>query len=191
MKTVLFFLISAIAFPCLGQEGHPEINVISGDHHLFTVETPEGWVNDKEAAESINLVSYFYPKGDSKNKDKSYVYAMGYDKRNPKDSLQGFVEADLKTYRSKYPKFKYKDVRVQPSGGILNAVMYTFDNLSDRYKEEVLYMETDSAVLVFSFSATTKQAYILYQPVFDKFVGSFKYRGNDPKPFLEWEKKQK
>jgi hypothetical protein len=193
MKTILFFFAATLALPCLGQQtqSRPEINVIYGDHHVFTVETPEGWINDKQAASTIDLVSFFYSKNDSAKKEKSYIYAMGYDKRSNEDNLNAFVEADLKTFRKKHPDFTFKIIRVKPSGEILNAAMYSFENLSERYKEEVLYMETAYSILVFSFAAFTKQEYISYQPVFDKFIASFNYRGNDPKPYLDWQKSRK
>jgi hypothetical protein len=168
----------------------PEINVIYGDNHIFTVETPEGWINDKEAASTIKLVSFFYAKSDSMKPKKSYVYAMGYDKDAQNRDLKSFMEGDLRKLQKKYPALVYEEIAIGASGGIINAKMYAFDNLSDRYREEVIYMETKESILVFSFSAFTEIDYESYQPDFDKFVSSFNYRGNDPKPFLEWKNEQ-
>ena len=100
------------------------------------------------------------------------------------------MDGDLRKLKKKYPALAYEEIAIGASGGIINAKMYAFDNLSDRYREEVIYMETKESILVFSFSAFTEMDYESYQPVFDKFVSSFNYRGNDPKPFLDWKKEQ-
>ena len=103
--------------------------------------------------------------------------------------LKSFMDGDLRKLKDKYPSLTYDEITVGASGGIINAKMYAFDNLSDRYREEVIYMETKESILVFSFSTFTEVDYGSYQPFFDKFVSSFNYRGNDPKPFLDWKKK--
>ena len=77
---ILFCLSTALSGVAQDTKSTPETNVIYGDNHIFTVETPEGWINDKEAASTIILVSFFYAKSDSKKSKKSYMYAMGYDK---------------------------------------------------------------------------------------------------------------
>ena len=163
-----------------------EINVVYGEKHIFTIETPEGWINDKLNAQKIGLVNFFYAKADSALQQKSYIYANGYDKGSVGETLEEFIAADLETYRKKYPNVKFEIINVGFSGGVKNGKLYSFSNLSDRYQEEVLYAETDQSIIVFSFSATTKNDYQNYQLVFDDFVKSFKYRGDNPKPFLDY-----
>jgi hypothetical protein len=191
--SIIIVLITALALSCQKRQKpiNPNLNVIYGDHHIFTVETPEGWINDKDTAATVNLVSLFYAQEDSNKNMKSYIYAIGYDKGSKDDNLTSFVQADLEKFREKYPEFKFEKILVKPIGGILNAEMYSFDNLRDRYKEEVLYMETDSSILVLSFATITENDYKKYQPVFDKFVASLIYRGNDPGAFMNWEKSRK
>lgn len=186
MTRICVLLCLSVALPGVAQDtkSTPEINVIHGDNHIFTVETPEGWINDKEAASTINLVSFFYAKSDSKKSKRSYIYAMGYDKDGQNKDLKSFMDGDLRKLKRKYPTLVHEEIAVGASGGIINAKMYAFDNLSDRYREEVIYMETKESILVFSFAALTKSDYESYQPVFDKFVSSFNYRGNDPKHSL-------
>ncbi len=185
-KTLLIHLVllDTCVF-ALGQT-KPEINVIYGEEHIFTVETPQNWINDKKAAESIGLVSFFYSKDDKDKAKKSYFYAMGYDKDEHNSDLATFMAGDLKTFKKKYPDLTYEEIKVGVTGGVIDGRMLSFDNLSDRYREEVIYMETEYSILVFSFSTFTKEDYLNYQPVFDAFTSSFKYRGNDPKPYLEW-----
>jgi hypothetical protein len=184
--------LAGTPFICSCQQLDPatEPNVIYGDHHIFTINTPTGWVNDKVAASKIGLVSFFYAQGDSSKQRRSYFYAMGYDKGSKEESLSTFIDADLKTFKNKYPNFKYDKVEVGTSGGIINGEMYSFNNLSDRFREEVVYMETIEAILVFSFAAFTEQEFNSYQPVFDDFISSFNYRGNNPKPYLDWLEKR-
>ena len=97
----------------------------------------------------------------------------------------------MKQFQEKYPDLKYEKVTVGFDGGLKNGIMYSFSNLPDRYKEEVLYGETDDSFIIFSFAAMTKEAYEKYQPVFDKFVSSFNYRGNNPQPFLDYMNRNK
>lgn len=193
MTRICVLLCLLAALPGVAQDTNftPEINVIYGDNHIFTVETPEGWINDKEVAFTIKLVSFFYAKSDSKKPKKSYMYAMGYEKDGQNKDLKSFMDGDLRKLKKKYPPLLCEEIAIGASGGIINAKMYAFDNLSDRYREEVIYMETKESILVFSFSAFTEVDYGSYQPVFDKFVSSFNYRGNDPKPFLDWKMGQK
>jgi hypothetical protein len=192
-SNVALSILTVFAFICLGQQtkSHPEVNVIYGDHHIFTIETPEGWINDKQAATTVNLASFFYSKGDSAKKQRSYMYAMGYDKGSSDENLEMFIKEDLNQFRKKYPNLNYEEIEVGKTGEILNAAMYSFDKLGDRYREEVVYMETENSILVFSFAAFSEKDYFAYQPVFDEFVASFNYRGNDPKPSLDWLENQK
>ncbi len=188
MRETILCVFILFSFPCNGQqtESNPEINVIYGDQHIFTIETPKGWVNDKKYASTIGLVSFFYAIRDKDKKDKSYIYAMGYDKESIDEKLSTFVKADLNTFRKKYPEFSYEKIDVGSSGGILNSEMYSFDKLGDRYKEEVVYMETEYSILVFSFAAFSQEDYQIYQPIFDRFIASFNYKGDNPKPYIEW-----
>ena len=77
---ILFFLSTALPGVAQDTTSTPAINVIYRDNHIFTVETPEDWINDKEAASTIKLVPFFFAKSDSKKPKKSYMYTMGYDK---------------------------------------------------------------------------------------------------------------
>jgi hypothetical protein len=190
MTKIFVLLFVSAAFPGLAQiaKPPPELNVIYGAHHIFTVQTPKQWINDKDAASTINLASFFYRKADSAKSTKTYMYAMGYDKGGKNRDLKSFIDGDLQTLKKKYPSLVYDEIKIGATGGIINAKMYSFDNLNDRYREEVVYMETTDSILVLSFAAFTRSDYEMYQPVFDEFVSSFKYAGNDPKPFLQWQK---
>jgi len=186
-----FFLLFVFSIVCLAQESKKDINVIYGDHHIYTVETPTNWVNNKSDAEEIGLTNIFYNSQDTGKTHKSYMYTNGYDKTSPSDDLQSFVKDDLETFLKKYPKAIYKSVNLHFEPPILNGLMLSFGNLPDRFKEEVVYLETKETVIVFSFAAFTKSDYEDYRKVFDdEFLSSFKYRGNNPKPFLDqWNKR--
>ena len=169
-----------------GQNQMADINIVYGKSHIFTIETPIGWVNDKENAQKISLVNFFYARADTSVIQKSYMYVLGIDKENNKETLRDFISGDLQTYCKKYPDFKYEMIEVGFTGGVKNGKLYSFSNLKDRYKEEVLYAETETAIIVFAFSATTQKDYENYQPVFDAFIMSFNYRGDNPIPFLDY-----
>src|SRR5688572_25610917 len=195
MKALVGFGFLIITHWSFGQGAQqikrPEINVVYGEKHIFTIETPTDWINDKESAKTIGLVNFFYAKADTAVRQKSYLYANGYDKASVTETLEEFIKSDLKIFRKKYPNCKIEIMEVGFSDSSLkNAKLYSFSNLSDRYKEEVLYSETNESIIVFSFSATTESDHKKYQLVFDDFVKSFKYRGDNPKPFLEYMNKK-
>lgn len=189
MRYLVLLIAAILAFNSFGQ-AQAEVNVIYGEKHIFTVLTPEGWVNDKEAASKIGLVSLMYSSADTNKTPKSHMYAKGYDKDKNNKNLKSFLNGDIANFRKKYPNLSYEQIEIGKSGAIIDATMLSFSNLEDRYKEEVIYLETEFSVLVFVFSTFSEHDYINYQPIFDQFVASFNYRGSNPKPFLDWQKQQ-
>jgi hypothetical protein len=185
---ILIFLTLCFNWASGQNKNQPEINVIHGEKHIFTIETPSSWINDKEYAKQIGLVCFFYSQDEIGKKQKNYFYANGIDKASPKETLDNFIKGDLDVFRKKYPEFKHEEFPVEFNDGLRNGTLYSFSNLFDRYKEEVLYVETDDSFLIFSFVAITQEDYEKLQPVFDRFISSFNYRGNNPKPFLEYMK---
>ena len=172
-------------------EKSPEFIVVYGNKHIFTIETPDNWINDKAFAEKIGLVCFFYPKNEKNESKTNYFFANGIDKESSTETIAGFINKDLAQFSGKYPEMTFKKTPVEVKGGMRNGILYSFSNLTDKYKEETLYGETDDSFLIFTFSALTFGDYELFQPVFDKFIASFIYRGNDPKPFLEYMNKKK
>ncbi len=189
MRYLVLLIAAILAFNSFGQ-AQAEVNVIYGEKHIFTVLTPEGWVNDKEAASKIGLVSLMYSSADKNKTPKSHMYAKGYDKDKNNKNLKSFLNGDIANFRKKYPNLSYEQIEIGKTGAIIDATMLSFSNLEDRYKEEVIYLETEFSVLVFVFSTFSGHDYINYQPIFDQFVASFNYRGSNPKPFLDWQKQQ-
>ena len=190
--TLISFLLSELVI-CqeVANKNQNEINVVHGQNHTFTIETPNGWINDKELAKQFGLVCFFYPLNDSISDFKNYMYALGIDKKSADETLEDFIKLDLKKFDTNYPDFKFDTIKVENTGGVINSKFYSFYNLSDRYKEEVLYSETDSSFIILSFAAKEKLDYDLYFPAFEFFVGSFNYRGNNPNSFLEYLSKSK
>jgi hypothetical protein len=188
-RTIFFISLAIFSNSILSQTTiQPEMNVVHGDKHIFTIETPKGWINDKESAQEIGLVCFFYPKTEIGKPHINYCYAIGYDKENADENLEAFIKADLIKFRKKHPNLTFEIIKVDVTGGLSNAVLYSFSNLTDRFKEEVLYSETDDSFIIFSFSALTEEDYETNQPIFDGLIASFNYRGNNPKPFLDYMK---
>jgi hypothetical protein len=187
-KTIFTFLLLITSLRFALSQDKSETNVVYGDKHIFTIETPKNWINDKERARKIGLVCFFYPKNEVNSNKKNYFYANGIDKKTPSENLKGFIGSDIETFKKKYPKMSYTVQPVELTGGLRNGALYSYSNLTDRFKEEVLYSETDDSFIIFSFAAMTKEDYSMYQPVFDSFIASFNYRGNNPKPFLDYMK---
>ena len=189
-KTTTLLLIFLVSISAFSQNSQKDINVIYGDHHIYTIETPTNLFNDKESASTIGLTNFFYNPNEPNNGKRSYMYTNGYDKSSKEENLDSFIKADIKNFLKKYPEAKYESVNLGFEAPIIDGRAISYTNLSDRYKEEVVYLETEETIIVFSFAAFNKEDYERYVIVFDKeFIGSFAYRGNDPKPFLEWQKK--
>jgi hypothetical protein len=186
---IIIVSLTLIQFCYLKGQEHPlnskaEVNLIHGSSHIFTVETPNGWINDKELAKQFGLICFFYPLLDSTSDFTIYMYAIGFDKLGPDDNLEGYIRSDLGKFSVKHPNMKYDTFEIAKAGGIINAKYYSFYNLSDRFKEEVLYSETDSAFIILSFTAKEKSNFEEYFSDFEKLINSFKYLGNDPASYL-------
>jgi len=184
--TIISFLFFANLLAQSTQNRTADINIVYGKKHILTIETPIGWINDKENAQKVGLTNFFYAMSDTSVNPKSYMYVQGVDKMDSTETLQDFISGDLQNYRKKDPDFKYEIIEAEFNGGTKDVKSYSFSNLNDRYKEDVIYLETETAIIVFAFSATTKKDYENYQSVFDAFIMSFKYRGDNPKPFLDY-----
>ncbi len=190
-KTLFLIAFGLISNLIISQTtNQPEINVVYGDKHIFTIETPTDWTNDKESAQKIRLVCFFYPISEIGKSNVNYCYAHGYDKLEPEENLDDFIKGDLEKFQKKYPDCTFDKIPVSITGGLRNGVLYSFSNLTDRFKEEVLYSETDDSFIIFSFSALTEVDYKKYQPIFDELISSFNYRGNNPQPFLDYMNKK-
>jgi len=187
LRVLIILFIGLVSLKSNGQDKlQPEINVVYGDKHIFTIETPLDWINDKELAQKNGLVCFFYPTSEINQSKKNYFYANGIDKESKMENLEDFIKGDLKKFKEKYPDLTYEKIPVEFDGGLRNVVLCSFSNLTDRFNEQVLYCETDDSFIVFSFAAMKKVDYGKYQPVFDEFISSFNYRGNNPQPFLDY-----
>lgn len=186
-KLIIILFTGLICQYSFGQnDKSPEINVVYGEKHIFTIETPNGWINDKASAQKVGLVCFFYPKTEIGKSHLNYCYVNGYDKENSDENLNNFIKGDLAKISKKYPNFTYEKNTVEITGGLRNAILYSFSNLTNRFKEEVLYSETDDSFIIFSFSAKSEEDYKNYQPIYDGLIASFNYRGNNPQPFLDY-----
>ncbi len=176
---ILFFWISVVQ----GQQIPDNVNVAKGQKYVFTVESPEGWYNDKSMARQFGLDCFFYPPQDTLDDLKNYIYILGVSKKNPEINLDSFIIKDLKKFTDEFPEVTYDTVPVKSGDGIINSKYYSFTNLGDRYREEVLYSEADSSFIIITFTTKGKEDFEAYFPLFKSFVNSFQYQGNDPKAY--------
>ena len=166
-------------------------NLVYGEKHIFTVETPVNWINDKTFSRKVGLVDIFFAHEDSSVKHKSYMYAIGFDKIDTIETLDGFISSILNSLRTKHPNFEFKPVPIENNEGVNKKKMYTFSHLTDKLNEHVLYIEEEESFTVFSFSVLNESDDKKYMPVFKNLIKSYKYRGKDPKPLLEYLEKTK
>ena len=103
LKILIILFIGLVSIKSYGQEKlQPEINIVYGDKHIFTIETPPDWINDKELAQKNGLVCFFYPKSEMNQSNKNYFYANGIDKESKAETLANFIKGDLKIFKEKY-----------------------------------------------------------------------------------------
>ena len=149
------------------------LTLIHGEGHVFKVETPQGWIRDTKTAEQMGLIAMFYPE--ELKWQQVYAFAHGYGKEN--GNLDLFIQSDLKSFAQRYPEMTYKEIRSAGKPPILASKLISFSNLSDRFKEEVLYLETETAIITLVFAASTQEIYNLHVRGFDDFIKSFQFLG--------------
>lgn len=154
--------------------------IVSGKNYAFTIETPINWVNDTILAKNFRLNCFFYPASDNSSELNSYMYPLGINKLKSDETLKDFLEKDSVAFRLKHPNFKIQTTPLKNKAGIINSLRFTYSNLEERYKEEVVYNETDSAFIIIAFSAIDQNDYDRYLSVFDSLLCSFEFKGSIP-----------
>ncbi|MEE4246042.1 MAG: hypothetical protein V2I33_11565 [Kangiellaceae bacterium] len=157
----------------------PEKVIIYGDNHIFTVDRAENWILDRELAASQGIGSFFYP-ADNGSKTETYFYATGWEKPRKDSTLSEFIESNISQIKQRFPDVTYKKVKQGTSGAIRQAWMYTYENMGNRFKEEVIYLESDTTVINLVFSTKSEASYKKYVKDFDKMSSSFEYLSSDP-----------
>lgn len=157
----------------------PEKVVIYGDTHIFTVDRAENWILDRELAASQGIGSFFYP-ADNGSKTETYFYATGWEKPSKDSTLSEFIETNISQIKQSFPNVAYKKVKQGASGAIRQAWMYTYENMGNRFKEDVIYLESDTTVINLVFSTKSEVSYKKYVKDFDKMASSFEYLSSDP-----------
>jgi hypothetical protein len=156
-----------------------QVALIYGQHHLFSVMTPKDWVINKPYARTLGLASYFYPEN-AIDKNQVYLYAMGYDKSSPQDTLEDFIKSDIKNIKKSFPKAITKELKltIKFTGPIIRGKVYEFLNYADKYGDQIVYIETKESILTIVYSAKTQEDYKKYLGYLDEMIGSFQYLGN-------------
>ena len=183
MRTTIVALL-VVSYQAIAQD-NTSLNIIHGPSHLFTVETPDGWLNDLATAQSIGLTCIFFRQEDNHQKNKSYMFAMGYDKDGFHKDLDAFITADIKEFKVKYPKAKTISTHLSIDSTVVAARRVTYSNLPDRFIEQVTYIETQTTIVVMPFAAFTEDKYDQDKLSYEQFVSSFVFRTSDPQPYLE------
>ena len=160
-------------------EGSDQKNwtIVYGDKHVFKVETPKNWVRDTESAQKSGLVAFFYPST-FKNWNAVYAFAHGYGK-DVGEGIDSFIENDLIKFGKKYPQLDHQEIPLNAEPPILQGRMLSFKNLTDRYTEEVVYLETETAIITIVFAASTEAIYDQHVSGFNEFVATFKFLGTN------------
>ncbi len=182
MRTLPYLLLFIASFHAYTQSSDQKAwTIIHGDKHVFKVETPHDWVRDTESAQKSGLVAFFYPK-EFVTWNKVYAFAHGYDKTEG-ETLKTFKENNISRMRKRYPEMEVNENKAVGNPPILRSTMLTFTNLTDRYKEEAVYLETETSFVVLVYAASTKDYFDKYVNGFDEFIQNFKYLGTNIEEF--------
>jgi hypothetical protein len=193
---ILFFLLVGCSVDINGSNNYYLIN---GRNHIFKVFAPQLWTNDAEHAKSLGIASFFIPAQpfieNPKNGDL-YIYAQGWDKANKDSTFEYFIQEDQKEILKKFKNVKItkKDFNFSKMNHIKNAAYFVIENIPGRFKEDCLFLETDSTIVNIVYSAANKELYDVYKDEFDKSLTKFEFLSSDPveiKKILEKDKKER
>ena len=160
--------------------------------------------NDFEYAKSLGVASFFKPEQPFIEAPKNpyienidlYIYAQGWDKVNKNSTFESFIQEDQKNILKKIKDVKItkKDFNFSKMSHIKNAAYFVIENIPGRYKEDCLFLETDSTIINIVYSGVNKELYDLHKDEFEKFLTKFEFLSSDPieiKKILEKDKKER
>lgn len=187
MKKLLVLGLLIVPFALLFSDIAPEkekVAIIWGKKHVFSVLTPTNWILDRELANQNRLASFFYPEENTNNPFSVFIYAQGYDKPNTNSTVEEFINDDIKNVKKSNPKLEIKKKELVAKGSVIKSLLYEYNNLEKKYKEERVYIETTDNVILIVYSIKNKNDYKKYLKNFDYLINSFEYLGNDPDTFF-------
>ena len=125
-----------------------------------------------------------------------YIYAQGWDKANKDTTFENFIQEDQREILKKFKNVKItkKDFNFSKMSHVKNAAYFVIENIPGRYKEDCLFLETDSTIINIVYSGVNKELYNLYKDEFEKFLTKFEFLSSDPveiKKILEKDKKDR
>lgn len=203
MKKIFSVLISLIVLIGCSVDTNKSDNfyLIYGRNHVFKVYAPEYWVNDSEFAKSLGVASFFKPaqpviedpKNPSIENSDLYIYAHGWDKANKNSTFEKFIHDDQQGIFDKYKNVKITKLEFDftKMNHIKNAAYFVIENIPGRYKEDCLFLETDSTIINIVYSGASKNPYDTYKADFDKFVSKFEFLSSNPDEIREILEKDK
>ena len=204
-KLISALIIFTVLTGCSADtNGSDNFYLIHGRNHLFKVFPSQPWVNDTEYASSLGVASFFKPAQpvieDPKNpyikNNDLYIYAQGWDKANKDSTFEKFIHDDQQEIINKYKKIKITKVEFNfaKMNHIKNAAYFVIENIPGRYREDCLFLETDSAIINIVYSGVNKKLFELYKDDFAKFVSKFEFLSSNPeeiRAILEKDKKDR
>lgn len=175
--TLIFVFASSIMVSPPKLFAQDTITVHTAKLH-FTLNPPQNWVNDSLLAQQFGLPCFLYPNTLDTTDFEEYFYALCIDKQNPVDSLSNFIARDIDKFKVDNPDLIMTLDTLDNFKNINKAVQYTFSNLYDNHIERVIYADTQTSFIVFSFAATTPEHLKKYAPDFERFIYSLKFSAN-------------
>lgn len=83
--------------------------IVYGNGFMFTVKEPENWTGNTQSASQWGANIIFYKQGDSPSNPGTVLIRIGVFDKMDEDTSKD-LEADMNTYRSKYPGVEFKDI---------------------------------------------------------------------------------
>jgi len=189
---LVFFSCCLYKFTNAQNQNKPQVSLVYGTKYIFSIETPANWTIERDMKQEIGFVSIYRPNTETRENINNSFYAGGLDKKTAGENINDIILQDFKKLTIENPNLAYDTTQVNVNDDFRKAIIYSFYGFSDKHREEILYSETDDAFIIIKFSAKSEEDFAKYKPDFNKFINSFRYKGNDPNQFIEFMKnKQK
>ena len=154
--------------------------IISGKDFSFYVKPPAGWMLDLESGKPQGHCAVFCLQGSTWQEGVTVMYANASPKL-PGQTLDSFIEADLKPFQASAPTLKIRTAPPVVTSDQKTASIREFGPDSHGNYESVAYIEEPSVFVVLVMTSRHLKGWKDEQPAFRGMVQSYRYIDPDKK----------
>lgn len=140
---------------------------------MYSLKPDKGWYLDKVTAKRNRVPFFIYPKGNENNKLFTYIYSSIYSIENENGGLQGFIERDIKDYKSKTEKVEAKKLNDIFIKNKYKGQIYEFTNMPYNKTERVCFIGTNKSIFVITLASSDINEYNKYIKFYNDLLDSF------------------